>query len=146
MSPRQRHGPIRCFVGRAAGRPCEEPAIREMLDPAPRLLCEHHARQDIEEEGSEDWTETHGAERYARLCEEAANSLYRWMRDERQNEVTHYVLEDALTHLEIHELKRARSALEETGGTPRLTEGSSPCWRSSGSALGNTAGRKDPAG
>lgn len=44
--------------------------------PIPHLMCEEHARNYLELRFPEGWAE-HGAETYARYCEEAASFLHR---------------------------------------------------------------------
>ncbi len=44
------------------------------------------------------------------------------MRADEPNPVAYYVLEEALTYLELYELPRARAALVEAGGEPRATD------------------------
>ena len=112
----------RCHHFRITSEPCPEPATHEVLGPCHYLLCKGHARAMAEDPSEEDWLETESPERYARECEEAASSLFRWMRADETNPVAYYVLENALTYLELYELRRARAALEEAGGEPRPTE------------------------
>ena len=114
----------RCHHWRVTDEPCPEPATHEVLGPAYGLLCEEHARAMAEDPQEEDWLETESPERYARECEEAASSLFRWMRSDETNPVTHYVLEEALTYLELYELERARAALQRSsaGDEPQPTE------------------------
>lgn len=111
-----------CHHWRVTDEPCSEPATHEVLGPAHYLLCEEHAQAMAEDPDEEDWLETENPERYARECEEAADSLSRWMHSDETNSVTYYILENTLTYLELYELRRARAALLEAGGEPRPTE------------------------
>lgn len=112
----------RCHRWRVTGEPCTEPATHEVLDPCHYLLCEEHAQAMAEDPNEEDWLESESPEQYARECEEAAGSLFRWMRADGTNPVTYYILEEALDYLELYELGRARPALLEAGGEPQPTE------------------------
>ena len=114
--------PARCHHWRVTDEPCTGPATHEVFGPAHDLLCEEHAGAMAEDPQEEDWLETQGVARYARECEEAASSLHRWMHCDETNPVTYYILEEALTYLELYELRRARAALREAGGEPRPTE------------------------
>ncbi len=116
--------PARCHHWRVTDEPCTEPARHEVLDPCHYLLCEEHARAMAQDPSEEDWLETQSPERYARECEEAANSLSRWMHGDETNPVAYYILEEALTYLELYELRRARVALQRSsaGGEPQPTE------------------------
>jgi hypothetical protein len=116
---------IRCHHFRVSREPCENPAVVEILGPQPHLLCAEHAAMELNADPGwahqEGW-ETHGAEEYARYCEEAVNALEGWMRtnggDEpfADNPVLEMILEEALTYLEEYELERARRVLERQGG------------------------------
>ncbi len=114
--------PIRCHHWRVTDEPCPEPATHEVLGPAHHLLCEEHAKAMAEDPCEEDWLETQSPERHARECEEAADVLNRWMWGVRANGVAYYILENALTYLELYELPRARAALQAAGGEPRATD------------------------
>ncbi len=121
----------RCHHFRITPEPCPEPATHEVVDPCHHLLCEEHARALAEDPREEDWLETQSPERYARECEEAASSLFRWMRTDETNPVTYYVLEETLTYLQLYELPRARAAFVEAGGAPRATATNWSGWPSS---------------
>lgn len=97
-----------------------QPATHEVLSPTPHLLCEEHASATAADPLEEDWMAHDGAEGYARLCEEAVSDLNRFSKE--GNHVTHYVLEMALTYLELYELPRARAELIKEGGKPNPTE------------------------
>jgi hypothetical protein len=112
----------RCHHWRITDEPCPEPAMYEVLGPAHHLVCEEHAEMLARDPREEDWLETQSLEQYARECEEAANTLFRWINSDVPNSVTHYILEGALTYLELYELPRARAALREAGGVPQPTE------------------------
>lgn len=114
-----------CHHWRVTDEPCSEPATHEVVGPACYLLCEEHARAMAENPNEEDWLETDSlseAKQHARDCEEAANSLSRWMDADETNPVAYYILDGALTYLELYELRRARAALVEAGGEPGPTE------------------------
>ena len=96
--------------------------VTQEADTGLHLLCEEHAKALAEDATDSDWLETESPERYARECEEAASSLFRWMYSYETNPVTSYILEGALAYLELYELPRARAALLAAGGQPQPTE------------------------
>ncbi len=120
---------IRCHHFRVSREPCPNPAVVEILRPAPHLLCAQHAAMELGAgEGfsySEGW-EAHGAEEYARYCEQAVDALqemdaYNDRGPYADNPVLQEVVEEAITYLEEYELERARTVLERLGGERRET-------------------------
>ena len=121
---------IRCHHARATREPCTNPAVVEVLGPAPYLLCAEHAAGEFQvgpdlahEEGWEEF----GAERYARHCEDALDALEGAARanggdgQSDDNPILGLILEEATTYLEEYELERARRVLEARGGERRET-------------------------
>jgi hypothetical protein len=108
-----------------------QPAVVEVLGPAPHMLCAEHAAVELAntEQGwahEEGW-ETYGAEAYARHCERAVEALEAFAITDGShgpsddNPVLGEVLEEAINYLEEYELERARRALERRGGERILT-------------------------
>ena len=121
---------IRCHHARATREPCTNPAVVEVVGPAPNLLCAQHAARELE--GGAGWAheegwEEFGAEEYARYCEHALDALGELMRlsgDDRpydDNPVLGLIVEEAVNYLELYELERARRVLEARGGERRET-------------------------
>lgn len=119
---------IRCHHFRVSREPCLNPAVVEILRPAPHLLCAQHAAMELQASDghrmSEGW-EHYGAEEYARYCEEALSFLDELTRRKHQpcddNPVLEEVITEAITYLEEYELRRARAVLLERGGTIQET-------------------------
>jgi hypothetical protein len=100
--------PIRCQGGHYEEQ-CEENAVHEVAGPTLVLLCRDHALERIAEDMDERWDQF-GAEKYAQYCREAAEALQGCAGSLGPNPVLVEIVENVTSHLERHELGRARDA------------------------------------
>jgi len=142
---------IRCHHFRVTREPCLNPAVVEVLGPAPHLLCAEHAAAELGNTAPgwahlEGWEEF-GAEEYARHCEQAMNALEEWSRVDGararypDNPVLTHVLEEA-DHLPAR--LRAEEGAPGPGGAGRPEGADAPGAGRAGAhrALGGSGGMR----